>query len=73
MTVPEASVHKHDRAKSWKDEVGPAWQGGVKPVTQSASVQEPANGHFGLRILAADGRHHSAACSLVDNVDHLPP
>ena len=58
VAVPEAAVDEDAGAVLAQDDVGMAGQARVvEPIAETTGVQPAADGHLGLGISRADGRH----------------
>lgn len=70
MTMPEATVHEHCSTEPGQDKIRAARHRRMKSESKTLSVKAAPDDQFGFRILASDAGHHSAASSVVNNVDH---
>jgi hypothetical protein len=71
VTMPEASVDEHHRAKSRQDNVWLTRQASARESeTKSGTMKETAYRKLRFRIASPDTRHHPASSSCVDDVDH---
>jgi hypothetical protein len=71
MPMPEAAMNKHGSLVTGKGEVGTARKLRIMQTKpQPRPMKVTSNPLLGRRVAAPDGRHHSAARFLVDDVDH---
>jgi hypothetical protein len=62
MAMPEASVHKNDLVKPWKDQIGFSWKVfSIQAEAVAHAVHETAHGHFRPGIFAFHRLHRSSS------------
>jgi hypothetical protein len=71
MTMPEASVDKHDRSVLGQHNVRPAGKVlSVEDKAKTVAVQPSPNNQFGPSIDASDAAHHLATLGARENISH---
>lgn len=71
MLVPKASVNEHHGLVTSQNDIGLSWQSRrVESKSKATGMQEAPNHEFGLRVAAADGRHHATSGLLIEDVSH---
>ena len=71
MTMPEAAMHETDGAEPSEDQIwGTRKLPVMETVSEAARMQCASKDQFGLRIPAADSRHHSRPYSPIYYVRH---
>jgi hypothetical protein len=74
MTMPKASVNKHNGPTAWKDQIRRAWEvSSMQPKSKPQSVRGFADRNFGRGVLAADPRHQPRAPLARETIDHVTP
>ena len=70
VAMPEAAMNKDRRFVFWKNEVGSAWNVGMKPVPESPPVKSNPKVALRFGIRSANPGHHPAARCRIDDICH---
>lgn len=70
VAMPETAMNEDRRFVFWKNEVGPAWNIGMKPIPESLPVKSGAKVALRFRIRSSNPGHHPAARCRIDDIRH---